>query len=227
MEISTRCGQDSDCNPSSAAGVLGVMLGYAKIPDEFKSGIAKIANTKFEFTDYSFNSICQSTLDRALALIEQNGGQVTEKEVVIPEQKPQAPKLEQWDPGIADRKIEAGDSSWTWKGDWAESKGVKASTAAGNEATLKFTGVAVAVIGPLNQEGGRAQVFIDDRPVGSADAYIVERTHDNVLWHTYGLAAGGTHIAHSDSRTGGFTLQRKCPRHPPRGYLPRTVIDGR
>ena len=28
MEISTRCGQDSDCNPSSAAGVLGVMLGY-------------------------------------------------------------------------------------------------------------------------------------------------------------------------------------------------------
>lgn len=31
MEISTRAGQDSDCNPSSAGGILGVMLGYSQI----------------------------------------------------------------------------------------------------------------------------------------------------------------------------------------------------
>lgn len=66
LEISTRCGQDSDCNPSSAAGVLGVMRGFNSIPDEFKSGIAGIAREKFEFTDYSFDEICQSTLKRAL-----------------------------------------------------------------------------------------------------------------------------------------------------------------
>ena len=39
LEIATRAGQDSDCNPSSAAGVLGVMMGYDKIPDQWKSGI--------------------------------------------------------------------------------------------------------------------------------------------------------------------------------------------
>jgi hypothetical protein len=30
MDISTRCGQDSDCNPATAAGILGVMMGYKK-----------------------------------------------------------------------------------------------------------------------------------------------------------------------------------------------------
>ena len=46
LDVSTRAGQDSDCNPSSAAGILGVMLGYAKIPDEWKSGIPALAGTQ-------------------------------------------------------------------------------------------------------------------------------------------------------------------------------------
>ena len=41
LEIATRSGQDSDCNPSSAAGVLGVMLGYSGIPDVWKSGYSR------------------------------------------------------------------------------------------------------------------------------------------------------------------------------------------
>ena len=32
LEVSARAGQDSDCNPSSAAGILGVMLGYDRDP---------------------------------------------------------------------------------------------------------------------------------------------------------------------------------------------------
>jgi hypothetical protein len=47
MAIATRGGQDSDCNPASAVGILGVVLGYSGIPDEFKSGIAAIADEKF------------------------------------------------------------------------------------------------------------------------------------------------------------------------------------
>jgi hypothetical protein len=58
VEISTRAGQDSDCNPSSAAGILGVMLGYEKIPDFWKSGIPALADKKFQFTNYSYNEIC-------------------------------------------------------------------------------------------------------------------------------------------------------------------------
>jgi hypothetical protein len=33
LDIAARCGQDADCNPASAGGILGAMLGYDKIPD--------------------------------------------------------------------------------------------------------------------------------------------------------------------------------------------------
>lgn len=211
VEISTRCGQDSDCNPSSAAGVLGVMLGYANIPDSFKSGIAKLADTKFDFTDYSFNQICKSTLDRAFQVIRKNGGTVSESEVVIPFQSPKAPKLEQWDPGIPAQKLAVKDTAWTWQGTWVERRDSMQSTTAGNEAILKFKGVGVAVMGELSLEGGRAQVFLDGKKMGVADAFIVERTHDNTLWHVYGLKPGDhtlrlVSIGQSDERSKGLSL---------------------
>src|SRR5690606_15747677 len=40
LEISTRAGQDSDCNPSSAGGILGTMIGYDSIPKYWKKGLA-------------------------------------------------------------------------------------------------------------------------------------------------------------------------------------------
>ena len=59
--ISCRSGQDSDCNPSNACGVLGVMIGYKNIPDQWKSGIPKLADEKFNYTDFSFRGIVAST----------------------------------------------------------------------------------------------------------------------------------------------------------------------
>ena len=190
MEISTRCGQDSDCNPSSAAGVLGVMLGYNRIPDNCKGGIAALADKKFAFTEYSFNDIVRSTEARALKVIDSNGGDVTDSEVVIRLQKPKAPKLEQWIPGIPDRRIDAGANAWTYRGKWELDNGSRVTHSADNEATLSFNGVAVAILGTLAQDGGKADVYLDGASVGTADAYIVERTHDNVLWSIYGLKPG-------------------------------------
>ncbi len=45
-------------------------------------------------------------------------------------------------------------------------------------------------MGRLTQEGGRAEVYLDGKRRGLADAYIVERTHDNALWHIYDLKPG-------------------------------------
>lgn len=208
LEISTRCGQDSDCNPSSAAGVLGVMLGYSGIPDRFKSGIPKLAHAKFDFTDYSFESICASTLNRALAVIRENGGQVTDTEVTVQRQRPLAPNLEQWDPGVPYQRIRAKEPAWTWQGSWKPQREGMVSAGAGNEATLKFNGVAVTLVGRLDQAGGRAAIYLDGSKVGVADAYIVERTHDNALWHTYDLAPGEhvlrvVTLAEKDARSTG------------------------
>ncbi len=195
VEIATRAGQDSDCNPSSAAGILGVMLGYDKIPDFWKSGIPALADTKFEFTNYSFNGICKSTLERALKVIRKAGGRVEGNEVIVPDQAPMAPKLEQWNPGIPDKRIEITDSAWTWKGNWSDEKAHndasrtegKAAAGAGAEVELKFAGSAVIVVGPYSQSGGRADVYLDGKKAGEINAYIVERTSDNALWHIYGL----------------------------------------
>jgi hypothetical protein len=190
LEISTRCGQDSDCNPSSAAGVLGVMLGWDRIPEQCKGGIAALADKKFSFTEYSFNDIVLSTEKRALQLIRATGGEVSETEVHVRMQRPKAPKLEQWSPGIPDKRLRASEACWGYTGNWSADKESKVSTTAGNEVSVRFTGVAVAILGALEQDGGRAEVYLDGRKVGSADAYIVERTHDNVLWNVYGLKQG-------------------------------------
>lgn len=191
MEISTRCGQDSDCNPSSAAGVLGVMLGYDRIPAEFKAEMPTLENRKFDFTAYSFNDIVRSTEKRALRVIEQAGGRVLPSEVFIAVQQPKAPKLEQWSPGIPDRRIPVKEMAWTFTGAWTQDKGARVSSSSGSEAMLKFDGVAVAVMGRLDQLGGRADVYLDGKkqPL-PLDAYIVPNTHDNVLWQAYGLKPG-------------------------------------
>lgn len=191
LEISTRCGQDSDCNPSNAAGILGVMLGYERIPEKFKAGLELLADRKFDFTDYSFNDIVRSTEARALELIRRTGGRVTETEVVIRTQRPRAPRLEQWSPGIPDRRLSVQDAAWTWSGGWRDGDGARVSVEAGDEAVLQFEGVAVAILGRLTQRGGRAEVYLDGKKQDLLlDAYIVPNTHDNALWQIHGLRNG-------------------------------------
>jgi hypothetical protein len=198
LEVATRAGQDSDCNPSSAAGIVGVMLGYDRIPEVWKAGIPALADKKFAFTRYSFNEIVASTLARAYKVIEGAGGQVTPTEVVVPAQEPQAAPLEQWHAGAPRKRVEPADGSWTWTGPWSEtsrdSRGgelkVKEAAGAGAEATLTFEGSGVAIAGRCSQEGGRADVYLDGKKAGEIDAWIPERTHDNDYWHVTGLPPG-------------------------------------
>lgn len=51
--LSTRCGQDSDCNPSSAASILGNYYGASKLDEKYKSGLDR-TGTKFSYTNYNF-----------------------------------------------------------------------------------------------------------------------------------------------------------------------------
>ncbi len=97
VEIATRGGQDSDCNPASAGGILGVMLGYRRIPDAWKSGIPAISDKKFSYTDFTYPEIVASTEKRALALIEATGGKVGADAVEIAVQKPKPLPVPLWD----------------------------------------------------------------------------------------------------------------------------------
>jgi hypothetical protein len=57
LEIATRCGQDSDCNPASAGGILGAVIGYSDIPDYWKQGLDRVEDEDFKYTTMSLNDV--------------------------------------------------------------------------------------------------------------------------------------------------------------------------
>ncbi len=94
IDISTRCGQDSDCNPASAAGILGTMLGYSNLPDYWKQGLDKVEDIDFKFTTISLNDVYKVGFDHALQNLERNGGTIGDNTIEIKLQKPAAVKYE-------------------------------------------------------------------------------------------------------------------------------------
>jgi hypothetical protein len=102
--ISTRCGQDSDCNPANAAGILGTVLGRSKLPAKFVDEINP--EGVFSHTAYSFPllvDVCDKLVRQAVVRV---GGRIEkdqdgqERVLVIPVQTPQPGPLEQcWEPG--------------------------------------------------------------------------------------------------------------------------------
>ncbi len=122
--------------------------------------------------------------------------------MLIPVQSPQAPPLEQWDPGVPVLRVEFDAPAWSRRGASAE----------WDEASFGFDGTGVAIVGAMSQEGGRADVYLDGAKAGEIDAWIPERTHDNDYWHVTGLANGSHSVrivrrADADSRSNGRRLQ--------------------
>lgn len=94
LEISTRCGQDADCNPSSAGGILGTMLGYQKIPAQWKLGLKEAEPLDFKYTTTSLNDVYEIGFKHALQNVERNGGKIAGDKVTIQVQQPQPVRFE-------------------------------------------------------------------------------------------------------------------------------------
>ena len=94
IDISARCGQDSDCNAATAAGILGTMLGYSNIPELWKESLYEVEDTPFAYTEVSLNKLYELSLKLALEVIEQEGGSIQGEQVVIKTQQPVAVKYE-------------------------------------------------------------------------------------------------------------------------------------
>ena len=95
IDISTRCGYDSDCNPASAGGILGTILGFSGIPETWKQPIYEVEDREFKYTDISLNRACQMSYNQALQVIAKNGGKVSGSTVTIKTQEPKAVRFEQ------------------------------------------------------------------------------------------------------------------------------------
>jgi hypothetical protein len=94
IDISTRCGQDSDCNPASAAGILGTMLTYSKIPDYWKQGLSNVEDINFKYTTISLNDVYKMGYNHAIQNIKRNGGTILNNDITIKLQKPVAVRYE-------------------------------------------------------------------------------------------------------------------------------------
>jgi ADP-ribosylglycohydrolase len=103
MAIACRAGWDSDCNPSSAAGVLFTTIGYDRLPDRFKAKLRQDAT--FAYTGYTFPQVVDVCEKLARQTVVQAGGRI-EKDAqgaevfVIPIVPPK--------PGPVERSWEAG-----------------------------------------------------------------------------------------------------------------------
>jgi hypothetical protein len=95
IDIATRAGQDADCNPSSAAGILGTLVGYEKIPAYWKMGLKDAEDIDFKYTTMSLNDVYAIGYKHALEVIQRNGGSVKGDVVTIQTQVPTPVRLEQ------------------------------------------------------------------------------------------------------------------------------------
>ena len=95
MNIALRGAHDTDCNASSAAGILGVMLGYSNIPEKFRRTLEVAGDMNFAHTKYSFNRSWQVSFSQALKVLEKAGCKIDDQEVVITYKTPVPVPLEQ------------------------------------------------------------------------------------------------------------------------------------
>jgi len=207
MEITARCGQDADCNPSNAMAVLGVIKGLSHLPAEYRNAVQKMGDTLFINTNYSFNKAVSQTIKYAKDLAVQNGGYVTDSEVKIKVQAPEPyaaevafPKL------VADHRVTVFDKQgWQFKGNWTvfntndEDNNnklfdqAKFSSEAGDEASLNFEGTGISVCGNWHRECGKADIFIDGKLRRTIDEYFWfadQIQNDMDLYHITNLKPG-------------------------------------
>jgi len=94
IDISTRAGQDSDCNPASSGGILGTMLGYSNIPEKYRKALDVVADLPFNHTELSLNKAYDMSYKHTLAMIEKHGGRVKDNSVSILYQEIEPVRLE-------------------------------------------------------------------------------------------------------------------------------------
>lgn len=204
LEISTRCGQDSDCNPSNAMAVLGVIKGFRGLPQDMQEGVKAFADSNFIHTTYSFNKAVESTYKYALQHIEKGGGTISGKKIRVKVQEPLAPQLEVAFPDVVfDRRLPVFDSrEWVFRGNWKvhevtgrDGKPRRQSIVsgkAGDEAEITFTGTGISIEGNWWRDGGMADIFVDGELHRTIDTYydFARQQHTTSIWHVMHLEPG-------------------------------------
>ena len=206
LEISTRCGQDSDCNPSNAMALLGVIKGFKNLPPELTKGVTEYKDSSFINTNYTFSKAVDNTYNYALSLIEKGSGIITGGKIKIKVQEPVPPVLEVAFPQVVYEKTVSvfEKEFWNFKGKWQTLtrksgngdnvvKISQNSDSKGDIAVFTFTGTGVSLTGTWNKVGGRADIFLDDKYERTIDTYFYynhQQYGNTSIWHKFNLSPG-------------------------------------
>lgn len=95
MEISTRAGQDSDCNPASSGAIIGTTIGYSNIPAYWSKGLDLIEDMEFQYTSTSLKDAYNISFRHALDLIFANNGNIDNDTIKIRKHPVKVAPLEQ------------------------------------------------------------------------------------------------------------------------------------
>jgi len=206
LEITTRCGADSDCNPSNAMAVIGVIKGFSNLPSEMQKGVKDVGDSVFINTTYSFNTAVEATYNYALKLILQNGGKVKGDSIIWPVQQFTPAKFESSFPAVVfDNKVSVfSTGKWNFNGNWnvfkvkswdgkTETEQAMVSKSKGDELELEFNGTGISLMGNWVKDGGKADIYLDGKFHRSIDTYYnySKQEHRNIsLWHVFQLKPG-------------------------------------
>ena len=180
LDIATRCGQDSDCNPASAGGILGAMLGYDNIPEKWMRNLREVEDMDFAYTDISLNRTYEMSFCQALEVIRRNGGSVGETDVTVACQQPVPVRFEQSFEGHYPTERRAIHQSLPEAG------------------VIEFDGIGAVLTGALRcpDESYVAEVTfsIDGQPVERVKLPALYRTRRHELFWRYRLPSGSHRI---------------------------------
>jgi hypothetical protein len=171
VDISTRCGQDSDCNPASSGGILGTVLGYDNIPAYWKQGIEKVEDMDFKYTTISLNDAYEMSHRHAVEMIKRNGGKEEGDSFTILLEEPKPVRFEKaFEEHFPIQRIDFG-----WDGRKLESGGEL-------EFNFDFRGTGFVLL-------GRSQKFQPEKVDMDLllDVYIDDQLHENAILPTYYL----------------------------------------
>jgi hypothetical protein len=206
LEITTRCGQDSDCNPSNAMALLGIMKGFSSFPVEIQQAIHSISDSLFINTSYSFNKAVNNTYKYAEDLILKNGGKLRENDYLVKIQEIPVAPFEVSFPGLIYKTtLTVFDTLfWTQSPDWKAFQSLSqngkdleiqslVSEKQGAFLDLNFEGAGISLQGNWVKDGGIADIYLDDTLQCSIDTYYnySNQEHRDVdLWHNFNMSPG-------------------------------------
>lgn len=160
ISIATRAGDDSDCNPASAAGILGTILGYNNIPEFWKQGFDEVEDINFKYTTISLADAYDLSFKHALENIQRNGGAIDKNYVYITQQDPVPVKYEVAFPGYFP----------------TEKRRVRAKIE--NVYAFDFEGIGFAIVGNIEKTGKKNIELKSQVTIDGSDEEIIELPSD-------------------------------------------------